>query len=122
MDKPYAVEGNPLLDAAIEAGQALGLTIHVVEREPRLGTCTRHAMLRIEHGGQQALYAAEVRPALRPANLGATLLQLERLGQQALLITDYVTPTLADELKARRVAFLDTAGNVYLDHRPCSCG
>ena len=44
--------------------------------------------------------------------------QVQCLGHQGLLITDYVTPALADELKAHRVAFLDAAGNAYLDKPP----
>jgi hypothetical protein len=47
--------------------------------------------------------------------LGIALQRLERLGKKALLITDYVTPALADELKAHRIAFLDTAGNAYIE-------
>jgi len=46
------------------------------------------------------------------------LQQLERLGEQGLLVTDYVTPPIADTLRARRVAFLDTAGNAYLPQAP----
>jgi hypothetical protein len=32
-----------------------------------------------------------------------------------MLVTDYVTPELTEELKARRIAFLDTAGNAYFE-------
>jgi hypothetical protein len=46
------------------------------------------------------------------------LQQLERLGEQGLLVTDYVTPPLADALRARHIAFIDTAGNAYLDRPP----
>lgn len=31
-------------------------------------------------------------------------------------MTNYVTPPLAEELKEREIAFLDTAGNAYLEH------
>jgi hypothetical protein len=118
MDKAAALPQQPLLDAALEAARAHGLKIRVVEREPKLGRAQADALLRVEHGGQEVLYAAEVRPALRPATLGLALYHLERLGQQALLVTDYVNPALADELKTRGVAFLDTAGNAYLDQPP----
>lgn len=118
MDKTAAALELPLLDAALEAARAHGLKIRVVERRPKLGRTQADALVRVEHGGQEALYAAEVRPALRPATLGVALYHLERLGQQALLVTDYVNPALADELKTRGVAFLDTAGNAYLDQPP----
>lgn len=118
MDKPAPTLEQPLLTAALDAARAHGLKIRVVEREPKLGRARADALVRVEHGGQEVLYAADVHPNLRPATLGLALHQLERLGEQALLVTDYVTPALAADLKARRVAFLDAAGNAYLDQPP----
>jgi hypothetical protein len=107
-----------MLAAALAAARAQGLKIRVVERRPRLGRAQPDALVRVEHGGREVLYAADLHRALRPGTLEFALHRLERLGQQGLLITDYVTPALADELKARRVAFLDGAGNAYLDQPP----
>jgi hypothetical protein len=115
MDKMPGTTPTLLLNDAINAARGLGVAMQIVQREPQLGRTRADALVRIDHGGQEVLYAVDVRPALRPATLGAALLQLERLGQQAMLVTDYVTPELADELKARRIAFLDTAGNAYLE-------
>jgi hypothetical protein len=98
--------------------RGLGIDAEVERRQPKLGRAQADALIRVRHGDQEILYAAEVKPGLRPAFLGAVLQQLERLGEQALLVTDYVTPQLADELRARRVAFMDTAGNAYLDRPP----
>jgi hypothetical protein len=118
MDKiPHPAEFT-LLHAAVAAAQAHGITLQIVQKAPKPGDTHPAALLRLEHGGQEVLYIAEIKAALRPATLGATLLQLERLGQQALLVTDHITPALADELKARRIAFLDTAGNAYFDQAP----
>jgi len=115
MDKTTLATEQALLDAAIEAARGLGVTVQIVQREPQLGRIRADALVRVTHGGQEVLYAVEVRRALQPATLGAALQQLERLGQQAMLVTDYITPALADELKARRIAFMDTAGNAYLE-------
>lgn len=117
MDKLPANPEYVLLATALETAKALGLTVTTVQTDPKLGRGHADALVRIGRGdGDEALYAVEVRQGLRPATLGATLIQLERLGQQALLVTDYVTPPLADALRARRVAFLDAAGNAYIDH------
>jgi len=105
-----------LLDAALDVARALGLTAELVQEEPALGRTRADALVRLTHGAQEALYAVEVKRAVRPATLGTALHQLERLGQQALLVTDYVTPPMAETLKARRVPFLDAAGNAYLEH------
>lgn len=118
MDKKPLSREYALLDAAIKAAQGLGIALKIVEREPQLGPTGADALVRLTHGGHEVLYAVEVRRTLHPATLGAALQQLERLGQQAMLVTDYVTPTLAEELKARHIAFLDTAGNAYFEQPP----
>lgn len=115
MDKHHPAVDRTLLDAALDAARGLGLTVEVVQLEPRAGRVHADAQVRIQHAGVRAIYAVEVKRTLRPATLGATLHQMERLGRQALLVTDYVTPALADELRARHVAFLDAAGNAYLE-------
>ncbi|MCZ7564347.1 MAG: type IV toxin-antitoxin system AbiEi family antitoxin [Burkholderiales bacterium] len=72
--------------------------------------------MRLAHGKDEALYAVELKRAVRPGTLGGVLHELGRLGKRALLVTDYVTPQVAEALRARRVQFIDTAGNAYLEH------
>ena len=115
MDKTTLNTEQMLLDAAIEAARGMGVGVQMVQREPPLGGAGADAVLRVTHGEQEVLYAVEVRRTLQLATLGAALQQLERLGQQAMLVTDYITPELADALKARKIAFLDTTGNAYLE-------
>jgi hypothetical protein len=118
MDKNHILADKNLIDTALAAVRELGIDADVERRQPKLGRAQADALIRVRHGDQEILYAAEVKRGLRPAFLGAVLQQLERLGEQALLVTDYVTPPLADELRARSVAFIDTAGNAYLDRPP----
>jgi hypothetical protein len=118
MDKNHILADKNLVDMALDAVRQIGIDAEVERRRPKLGRAQADALIRVRHGDQEILYAAEVKRGLRPAFLGAVLQQLERLGEQALLVTDYVTPPLADELHARRVAFIDTAGNAYLDRPP----
>jgi hypothetical protein len=107
-----------LLETAIITAQQLGLGMEVVQLEPQLGAARADALIRVRYGDQEVLYAAEVKYGIRPATLGAVIQQLEHLGQPALLVTNYVTPPLADALKERGIAFLDAAGNAYLKHPP----
>jgi hypothetical protein len=118
MDNPNKTDEHNLLEAATIAAQQLGLGIDVLQLEPQLGAARADALIRVRYGDQEVLYAVEVKRGLRPATLGAVLHQLERLGQPALLVTNYVTPPLADALKERGIAFLDAAGNAYLNHPP----
>jgi len=118
MDNSNNTDGRDLLEAARIAAQQLGLGLDIVQLEPQLGPARANALIRVRHGDQEVLYAAEVKRGLRPATLGAVINQLERLGQPALLVTNYVTPPLADALKERGIAFIDAAGNAYLNHPP----
>ena len=118
MDNNADTAEHHLLDAVVLAAKELGIDINVLQLEPRLGPARADALLRVRHGGQEILYAAEVKLGLRPATIGAVINQLQHLGQPALLVTDYVTPPLADLLMQRGIAFLDAAGNAYLNHPP----
>ena len=44
--------------------------------------------------------------------------RIERYGEPGILIADYVTPPMAEKLKAKGIAFLDAAGNAFLDQPP----
>ena len=116
MDAQTHGSDHPLLDAALNAARALGVTAKVTQKAPTLGHIRADAFVRLTHGGHEALYAVEVKRTLRPATVGAVLHQLERLGKQGLLVADYVTPAIADKLKEHGVPFLDAAGNAYLEY------
>ena len=118
MDTKHIPAEKALVDTALTALRELGIEAEVERQQPKLGRAQADALIRVRHGDQEILYAADVKRGLRPALLGAVLQHLERLGEQGLLVTDYVTPPLADALRARRVAFIDTAGNAYLDRPP----
>ena len=113
MDK--LITPGPLLDLVLSNVRALGLRAQSVQRDVPIGRAAAAAQVRIGRAGAETLYTVEMKKGLRPATLGATIHQLERCGQPALLVADHVAPTLADELKARGVPFIDAAGNAYLE-------
>ncbi len=102
-------EDSSLLNAAIEAFMNAGVPIAMEPDE-----VDKAAFVSITLGQRHVKYAVELHHALQPASLGIVLQQLERRGEKVILVTDYVTPALADELKARQLAFMDTAGNAYI--------
>lgn len=107
-----------LLQAALAASEAaLGLHWTVLDRSglPAKGVDAR---LELRHAGKTLKYLAEVRRRLRPATLGVIIHQLVAHGDRALLVTDYVTPSLADQLRAQGVQFIDAAGNAFLSAPP----
>lgn len=113
MDKLLPTEKDTLR-TAIKAAQRHGLAIELIKETPKLTHPQANAVARVSHGEQESFYLVECKRNLRPANLGITLHQIDRLGQPAMLITDYVAPDLADELKERGIPFLDAAGNAYI--------
>ncbi len=64
-------------------------------------------------------YAAETVPGVTTTTLPAVRSRLERVRAQAglppMLLTDYVTPAVAERLIGHGTAFVDGAGNVHLD-------
>ena len=113
MDKE--ITPAPLLDLVLTNARALGLSAQSVQPDVPVGRAAAAERVRIGRAGAETLYAVEVKNGLRPATLGATIHQMERGGQPALLVADHVTPALADELKARGVPFIDAAGNAFLE-------
>lgn len=107
-----------LLETAVSKARQTGLDIDIQERDPAAGDHRADALVRIGRGRQARTYAAEVKRGLRPATLGAALHQLAAGDRPPLLVADYVTPPLAEELKTRGIAFLDTAGNAFVDQPP----
>jgi hypothetical protein len=118
----YAMDGvrqteQRILDAAVKAMEPLGLQFRVLG--PEEGERHGHdATLDLRFGGRELRYLAETKRGLRPATLGAVIHQLRTHGANPLLVTDHVTPPLADALRAQGIEFIDTAGNAYLNQPP----
>lgn len=116
MDKPTTPQEADVLHVALAAARGLGL--HAELEQGKAGLATVDAWVRIGRGGKGVLYAAEVHRQLRPATLGVALHKLarhqENHAKPVLLVTDHVTPDLADALRAQGVEFLDAAGNAYI--------
>lgn len=70
--------------------------------------------LRIQYGGVETTRPVEIKRYLTPTTVGAIHAQLKQHADQPLLVTDYVTPPLADRLRELGIQFADTAGNAYL--------
>jgi len=78
------------------------------------------AILRIGLNEMEWDFAAEVKNRVTPGTLGAFLQQPRIFPQEknALLVTWYVTPQMADRMKEMGIQFIDTAGNAYINEPP----
>ncbi len=101
-----------LLNNALEAfRQTTGLPADVLEEEIQLPQGIADAMIRL---ADTKPLLAEIKKTLRPTTLGAAIAQLQRFKKNGVIITDYITPQMAERLKEMEIPYLDTAGNVYL--------
>lgn len=105
-----------LLGRVKEALEPLGIRLTLQAR----GGGAHHVdtFLAIRVGDRQFRYAAEIKRAVRPATLGPVIHQLREGPDKRLLVTDHVTPPVADRLRAEGVEFIDAAGNAYLNRPP----
>jgi hypothetical protein len=118
MDTTPKEPETALLKAALAAsGAALGLHWKVL-KPARHQTMAADAQLELRHAGKTLRYVAEVKRRLRPATLGVIIHQLAAHGDHALLVTEHVTPPLADQLRTHGVQFIDAAGNAFLNTPP----
>ncbi len=117
MDKQNITTEKNLLDTVLARLRTLGVQGEIVEREPNVGrgNARPDALVRLQRGNHDVLVNVDVKRGLRPGTLGATIFQLQRLGETAMLMADYVTPQLAQQLRAHKIAFADAAGNAYID-------
>jgi hypothetical protein len=114
MDKRMKKNDVPLLKKALEALREHGVETELDDRKRR----QEDQLIKLRYGGQELLFATEVRRGLRPVTLGAVLHLWDAKEEKTLLVADYVTPQMADELRHGGVNFIDTAGNAYLEAKP----
>lgn len=108
-----------LITQALAAVREHGLEARLLMAEPMVRDGARaDARIELGHGALRRHFTVEVMATLRPENLGPVAYRMTQLGDNALLVTRYVPPALADALKQHGIAFLDTAGNACIDRAP----
>ncbi len=103
-----------ILDKALEGLQkAANLKAQI-----QYGNYDFDAILRIGLHEMEWDFDAEVKNRVTPATLGVIVQRLRKLPQKRLLVTQYVTPQMADRLKEMDIQFIDAAGNAYINEPP----
>ena len=106
------------LDRAIGALRGHGLAVTVQKQRKRGRPVEANAWVRIDKDRQHINYVVEAKRTVAPATVGAVVAQLHRDGEAAkrplLLVTQYVTPPVAETLRKLEQQFVDLAGNAYL--------
>ncbi len=109
-----------LLELALEAlrknlpGQAKIKTVKPL-RDPRLG---EDYLLGIVMQGKEIRYYVEAKTNVTKADKLLAMMRKADLHHPLLLVTKYINPQLADELKQNGTEFIDTAGNTFINQPP----
>jgi hypothetical protein len=98
--------------------ETTGFCIKILEAEPA-GKIQPEAVLQIDAPEvKPKKFYAEVKGFITTATLGHTAEQIRRFKKPVILVTGYVTPPMAARLKELNLAFIDTAGNAYINDPP----
>jgi len=105
-----------LLEGALDAlEKATGTTAHILGWDHKIAEGKADAVLELIKDQKKLRYIVEVKPTLPTAALGHAVAQLQRFKKPGMLVTRYITPPMAERLKQLNVAFIDTAGNAYIN-------
>ena len=109
------MEADQTTDLAERVAQALAaMGVPAQCRPAPSGACT----LRLGPKGQWADYTVVMVSHLARATMGAALMQarqvVQKAGNPTLLVAEYVTPPVADDLRAQGQPFADAVGNAWL--------
>jgi len=75
-------------------------------------------LVRIDHQNMQWGFAVQANMRVTRATVAIEKTEVINFQQERLLVTDYVTPPMADLMKKMDMFFMDTAGNAYINKLP----
>ena len=112
-------ELNLLNDAKKRLEKLTGIELEVTDVDYAIGQGRIvDAVARIAGDVNQELYAIEIKHHLTPAKVGVIAEQLKAAPFKGMLVTDYVNPNIAEQLKTMDIAFIDLVGNAYINQPP----
>ena len=107
-----------LLEKALEKlRETTKLTVDV-QHNTFADTYGPDAVIRIAWHDKEWDFAVELKKGFTRAMIGVIAQQLHLFPGRRLLVTRYVTPQIAEQLKEMDIPFVDTAGNAYINVPP----
>ena len=109
---------NNILDEALDAFRKnTGLKVEVEPKQYQIEKGI-DAVVRIKWENFGKKFAVEIKNTITRETLGGIVQKLYFLREKGILVTRYVTPQLAEELKRMDIPFIDLAGNTYINEPP----
>jgi hypothetical protein len=120
LSMPKRNDQSQMTELVAEALQAFvattGLPAEVAAGKSARGKgAASDAFVRVGEKKKPLDFAVEARERVTSAGLGALAMEFRQPARRSLLVTSYVTPHQAEELRQRNIPFLDTAGNAFLN-------
>ncbi len=116
--QPLAQKKAAILDHALKALRAAGLAAEVIAPRGKAARARGDVLLRVQYGETEWKGPAAIKHMVTPANVGLIAHQLEGLAERPLLVTEYVTPPMAERLRELGIFFADVAGNAFIQAPP----
>jgi len=118
INNPAAKKREILNAAKLAFEEATGFCITILEVEPA-EKIRPDAVLQIDAPDvEPKKFHAEIKGFITKATIGHVVRQIRRFGKPGILVTRHVTPPMAEKLKELNIAFIDTAGNAYINELP----
>jgi hypothetical protein len=101
------------LDLLLQAADAL--TLQGVKAEViALEKDSNDATLKVRQGKRTFRFHLEAKSTVTRSTIGTFLFRHRRVPADLVLVTEYVAPSVADELRQNQIQFLDASGNAFL--------
>ncbi len=114
----YINKEKDILHGAIDIlRKNTGLTVEI-EPNPVAEDLEPDAVIRITWQDLEYYFDAQIRNVINRTTLGGAVRQLDLFKRKGILVTRYVTPQIADELKKMNIPFMDMAGNAFINEPP----
>lgn len=111
---PQATKTEILEHAIATLAEETGIHIRVKSKELPVNLSIIADAI-IEIGPKRKEVYVETKRHAQNGNLGALILQVQRLPGNPVLVADYINPAMAQKLKQENVQFIDVAGNAYIN-------
>ncbi|MBI3578105.1 MAG: hypothetical protein HY089_01675, partial [Ignavibacteriales bacterium] len=113
--KPDTKPEKDLLKKALAVlEETTGITAHVLEWEPGTLDGQLDATVEFKKDKVKAEFTVEIKRTLHEAALAHLILKMQNVNHP-MIVAYYITPPMAERLKKRNMAFIDTTGNAYLN-------
>lgn len=112
-----ALESNTLIQALEVFQEQTGIQASVVKKEQKDDNVI-DSVITIE--GTNSRFCVEIKKWSNHISVGSLIHKMQTFDERdnAILISQYINPSMAEKLKQAQVQFIDTAGNAYINHRP----